>query len=89
MFSYSFYCVKTLLATCYSYGMLSDRNDRLVYRAGSKKGPTFNVDVDTDEGKWVFCKTRSTLMKFCPYIYELRAYLHPEFNFKVKFPARS
>ena len=43
--------VKTLRASSYSYAELSDRNDRLVYRAGSKKGPTFDDDVNTDEGK--------------------------------------
>ena len=81
--------VKKLWTSSYSYAESSDRNDRLVYRAGSKKGPTFVDDVNTDDGKSVFCKRRSTLMKFCHYIYELHPYLQPELNFKLKFPARS
>ena len=32
--------------------MSSGRNERLkVYRAGSEKGPTFDDDLNTDEGK--------------------------------------
>ena len=47
-------CGKTffLKVMSYSYAMSSDRNERLkVYRAGSEKCPTFDDDVNTDEGK--------------------------------------
>ena len=40
-----------LKVTSYSYAMSSDRNGRLVYRAGSEKGPIFDDDVNRDEGK--------------------------------------
>ena len=34
----------------YGYAMSSDRNEWLVYRAGSKECPSFDDDVNTDKG---------------------------------------
>ena len=54
----------------YGYAMSSDRNEWLVYRAGSKECPSFDDDVNTDKGptfdddeitvkgKLVFCERR-------------------------------